>query len=234
MITPFAPHTPATPAKRHENMFNDAIFPRFDSFNPPDDIQSHRPAWMKDLPPLTQEQVDSMDNFYRNWLRSLQAIDEALESIVETLREESLEDNTYFFYTADNGQHFGDFRIPAGKRQAYETDVSVPFLVRGPGIKAGVKSTQIVQSIDLSPTFLHLASQGMETEPVETSYEMDGKSMVSLLQGKMPPRPKVNHYRPAALLEMYGGSSNIGLRYKNMSAYYHNHICFPTHIKQSE
>ena len=226
MITPFAPHTPATPAKRHKNMFNNATFPRFDSFNPPDGVQSHRPAWMKDLPPLTQEQIDSMDNFYRNRLRSLQAIDEALESIVETLQEENLEGNTYFFYTADNGQHFGDFRIPAGKRQAYETDVLVPFLVRGPGIKAGVKSTQIVQSVDLAPTFLHLASLEMETDHIETSYQMDGKSMAPLLEGKIPPTPKVNHYRPAALLEMYGGSSNIGLRYKNMSAFYHNHM-FP-------
>ena len=225
MITPFAPHTPATPAKRHENMFNDASFPRFDSFNPPDDIQSHRPAWIKDLPPLTQGQIDQMDGFYRNRLRSLQAIDEALESIVDTLRQQSLEDSTYFFYTADNGQHFGDFRIPAGKRQAYETDVLVPFLVRGPGINAGTKSNQIVQSVDLAPTFWHLATRDMNMGPMDTSYPMDGKSMVSLLHEK-DAASFARHYRLAALLEMYGGSSNIGLRYKNFSSYYHNHM-FP-------
>ena len=47
MVTPFAPHTPATPAKRHEHLFPDAKFPRYDSFNPSDDIQQQRPAWIK-------------------------------------------------------------------------------------------------------------------------------------------------------------------------------------------
>ena len=226
MVTPFAPHTPATPAKRHEGMFEGAQFPRFESFNPSDEIQQTRPAWIKDLPSLTQDQIDSMDNFYQNRLESLQAVDEALGKIVATLRDLSLEDNTYFFYTADNGQHFGSYRIPAGKRQAYESDVLVPFLVRGPGITPGVRSTQVVQSVDLAPTFLELATRNSEKRPIAASYPLDGESMVPLLHEEVPASPKVNQFRWAALLEMYGGSSNIGLRYKNMSAWYHNHM-FP-------
>ena len=61
---------------------------------------------------------------------------------------------------------------------------------------------------------------------VTSSYPMDGKSMLPLLRGEVPLAPAVNSYRWVALLEMYGGSSNIGPLYKNMSAYYHNHM-FP-------
>ena len=100
VVTPFAPHTPATPAKRHEHLFPDAKFPRYDSFNPSDDIQQQRPAWIKGLPKLTEKQINDMDNFYGNRLRSLQAVDEALESFTETLDKLGLTDDTYFIYTA--------------------------------------------------------------------------------------------------------------------------------------
>ncbi|MGK3742394.1 MAG: arylsulfatase A-like enzyme, partial [Bacillariaceae sp.] len=241
-VTPFAPHSPATPAKRHEHMFQDAKFPRYDSFNPSDENQKDRPSWIKDMPPLTNQQIDDMDNFYRNRLRSLQAVDEALDKIVETLDELGLTDDTYFFYTADNGQHFGDFRIPAGKRQAYETDVLVPLLVRSPAVQKGTTSTQVVQSVDLGPTFLDIATTSHQHHSIDTtglskmvdlnahgeilqsSYPMDGKSIIPLLESKIDPTPLVNNFRWAALLEMYGGSSVIGLRYNTTKGFHHNHM----------
>ena len=231
MITPFAPHTPATPAKRHEDLFPDVRFPRYESLNPNDEIQRQKPTWIKDMPPLTEQQIDDMDHFYRNRLRSLQGIDEALESLVLTLQLEGLEDNTWFFFTSDNGQHFGDYRITAGKRQAYETDVLVPLLVRGPvgRLEKGATVSQVVQSVDLGPTFLDLAtrySSHPRSTPIQTTYPMDGKSMVSLLIGEQPPHPTTNEFRWAALLEMYGGSSGIGMRYRDSPHFYQDHM-FP-------
>mmetsp|Transcript_12306 Transcript_12306/g.22064 ORF Transcript_12306/g.22064 Transcript_12306/m.22064 type:complete len:631 (-) Transcript_12306:36-1928(-) len=243
MMTPFAPHAPATPAKRHENMFHDTQFPRFDSFNPSDDIQHQRPAWIKNMPPLAQAQIDSMDNFYRNRLRALQAVDEALEDVVGTVKDLGLDKNTFVVYTSDNGQHFGDFRIPAGKRQAYETDVLVPFFVRGPGIRGGSYSTQVVQSVDLVPTFLEMATfsntmkkttksrkakgtSNVQLRVLQPSYPMDGKSILPLLTGEIPGTPAVNNFRWAALLEMYGGSSGVGQRYQEMKNFYQHHF-FP-------
>ena len=134
----------------------------------------------------------------------------------------------------DNGQHFGDHRIPAGKRQAYETDVLVPFLVRGPGVQKGTQSSQVVQSVDLGPTFLDLASSRnthsktvavkSDGELLQSSYPMDGKSIRPLLTNNISDVSTFNDFRWAALLEMYSGSSNIGLRYKDMKEYYHNHM----------
>lgn len=125
----------------------------------------------------------------------------------------------------DNGQHFGDHRIPAGKRQAFESDVLVPFFVRGPGIPKGTSSSQVVQSVDLGPTFLDLASsQNHLNELVKPTYPMDGKSILPLLTSNLPDTSNYNDFRWAALFEMYGGSSNIGLRYKNVTGYFKNHM----------
>lgn len=217
MVTPYAPHAPATPAKRHKDLFPYATFPRNDSFNPSDGVQRQRPAWIKTMPKLSEEKITSMDKFYRKRLQSLQAVDEALESITEKLDNLGLTEETYFMYTSDNGMHFGDHRMPNGKRQAYDTDVKVPFLVRGPGIEKGSLSSDLVQSVDLGPTFIDLASSPGST------YPMDGKSILPLLTSNTPDMFKPGGFRWAALLELYSGSSNVGREYENTPGYYPNH-----------
>ncbi len=131
----------------------------------------------------------------------------------------------YCIMSTDNGQHFGDHRIPAGKRQAFESDVLVPFFIRGPGIAQGSSSSQVVQSVDLGPTFLDLASsQKSSSKILKSNYPMDGKSILPLLTSNPSINAGYNNFRWAALLEMYGGSSTIGKRYKKTEGYYRNHM----------
>ena len=213
-ISPFAPHAPSTPAHRHANLFNNISAPRFNSFNPDDDLQKQKPSWLKIIPKLDSDQIASIDEFYRNRLRALQAVDEMLENITLLIKNEGIEDNTYLFYMGDNGQHLGDYRLPGGKRQAYDTDIRVPFLVRGPGITGGTKVTEVILSIDLLPTWVELA-QGK----LPQTYEADGKSIIPLLNGQDPAEPAVNTFRAVALAEMYGGSSNMGKTYHGMAGF---------------
>ena len=215
-IAPFAPHAPSLPAPRHANLFSNINAPRYSSYNPSNDIQKQKPSWLRRLPPLDTQQLGNIDNFYRNRLRALQAVDELLENITMFLEKESVQDNTYLFYMGDNGQHLGDYRLPPGKRQAYDTDIRVPFLARGPGIEGGTRVTEIVMSIDLLPTWIDLA--GGELPP----YEPDGESIVPLLKGSSSPQPSVNSFRSVGLAEMYGGSSNMGGEYKGMTGFEKN------------
>ena len=216
-VAPFAPHAPSLPAPRHANLFNDKKAPRYDSFNPDDSIQHEKPSWLATLPKLTDKQIGSIDEFYRNRLRALQAVDEMLENITQYLDKENLLENTYIFYMGDNGQHLGDYRLPAGKRQAYDTDIRVPFLVRGPNVKGGAKVTEIVQNIDLMPTWVDLASS-----TIPSTYVTDGKSIRTLLEGTQEPQPHINTFHPVSLAEMYGGSSNMGEEYRNMNDFEKN------------
>ena len=52
-------------------------------------------------------------------------------------------DNTYVMLTSDHGFHMGQFCLGPCKRQPYDTDLRVPFLVRGPGVPAGGTVTQV-------------------------------------------------------------------------------------------
>lgn len=72
-------------------------------------------------------------------------------------------------------------------------------------------------SIDLLSTWVELAGAKMPA-----TYEPDGKSIVSLLQGNTLPRPEVNTFRSIALAEMYGGSSQMGTRYIGMNDFEKN------------
>lgn len=222
-LSPFAPHSPSLPAPRHAHLFNDKKAPRNPSYNPDDSIQSQKPSWLKMLPKLTQQQMDSIDEFYRNRLRALQAVDEMLLNITDALEKEGILDNTYIFYSTDNGQHLGDYRLPAGKRQAYDTDVNVPFLVRGPGIEAGMKNEQLVQNVDLLPTWVELAG----IQGPSDAQQQDGKSMVPLLYGN----GTAGEFRTAAILEMFGGSSNMDLSiYKKYPDFERNRFWNNTYI----
>ena len=218
-VAPFAPHAPATPAPRHKNLFNDKKAPRFDSFNPSDSVQHQKPSWLGRLPKLTDNQVEGIDNFYRNRLRSLQAVDEMLKNITDLLDDQGILNNTYIFYMGDNGQHLGDYRLPGGKRQAYDTDIKVPFLVRGPNVPHGLKIHEVVQSVDLFPTWAEIAGA---TVPEKKAALLDGKSISLLFNRGTPDEGGVNTFRYVGLAEMFGGSSNMGSVYIGLPGFEHN------------
>lgn len=185
-LATYAPHRPATPAPRHENLFPDLIAPRAPNFNEAD--VSAKP---KDLQfdPLTQEGIDFIDYLYPKRIRSLQAVDELVLNIIRTLRRTGLINNTYVVFTSDNGFHMGQHRFLAGKYTAYEEDIHVPLIVRGPGVPAGATIDALSSSVDLAPTFAELAGTKLR-------FAHDGRSLVPLLSGTEPPG-----WRQAVLIE---------------------------------
>ncbi len=183
------PHEPATPAVRHEDAFANTPLPRPPSFN--EKNISDKPGWLRDNPPLTAEQISGMQGLYRNRLRSLLAVDEMIGDLVAELRKAGELDNTYIVFTSDNGFHMGEHRMLWGKWTAYEEDIRVPLIVRGPGVPAGRKLDHMVLNNDLAPTLADLA--GAEAPPF-----VDGRSLAPLLT-KDPPPPR--DWRRAFLVE---------------------------------
>lgn len=92
---------------------------------------------MRTLPRQNQSELDYNDAFYVKRLQTLQAVDELVGALVDKLVELGMDDNTYVMYTSDNGYHMGQHRLQPGKQCAFEEDVNVPFLVRGPGVPKG-------------------------------------------------------------------------------------------------
>ncbi|CAI0650882.1 unnamed protein product [Colletotrichum noveboracense] len=76
-------------------------------------------------------------------------------------------------YTTDNGWTIGANRVAAGKATPYADDTNLPFVVRGPGVPSGVKSSLPGSHVDLAPTFLEIAGVNPEDFPPF----LDGRSL---------------------------------------------------------
>ena len=188
-LSTFAPHKPATPAKRHVNLFPGLKAPRTPSFNEAD--VSDKPDRIRALPRLTPAQINTIDVLYRKQMLSLQAVDEAVAALVKALQETGALANTYIVFTSDNGFHMGQHRLEPAKYTAYETDVHVPLLIRGPGVQAGSRTGALASSVDLAPTLAELAGTRL---PVDS----DGRSLAPLLRGQTP-----EAWRQMVLLEQF-------------------------------
>jgi hypothetical protein len=122
----------------------------------------------------------------------MQAVDELVADVVQALEQEGQLDNTYLFFTSDNGFHVGEHRLPPGKGTIYEEDIHVPLLVRGPGIQPNTTIDDIVANIDIAPTIMDLAR-------TETVSFVDGRSLVPFLGSRPAPDAA---WRKALLIEM--------------------------------
>ncbi|EME40308.1 hypothetical protein DOTSEDRAFT_66113 [Dothistroma septosporum NZE10] len=146
--------SPPVPAKRHERLFQDVTVPRTPHFNPDD---AHSVSWIGRLPRQNRTNIEANDHFYRSRLRALQSVDEIFDDLTKRLDDAGILEETYIFFSTDNGYHIGQHRLQPGKQCAFEEDINVPLIVRGPGVAHG-KTTNIVTShTDLAPTFLALA-----------------------------------------------------------------------------
>jgi len=185
-VAPIAPHAPATPAPRDVHAYNGVSGPRLPSFD--EDDVSDKPSWIRKLPNFTSTQIATIDSRHENRVESLQSVDDLVEGVVDTLDSVNAMDNTYIFFTSDNGFHHGEHRVPEQKWRPYEEDVRVPLLVRGPGVAAGKTTRKLAVNTDYLPTFTDLA--GAQTPPYA-----DGRSLEPVLRGG------VSAWRSAVLLE---------------------------------
>ena len=210
MVAPTAPHAPATPAPRHSTLFGDRTAPRQESFNEAD--ITDKPPFLR-LPPISASRLGAINAVYRNRLRSLQAVDEALLAIFQRVKALGQLGRTYFVLTADNGYHLGQHRMTdstgGGKETMYDEDLRVPLFVRGPNIPAGLDVTHLVTLADLAPTFAAWAG-------VRPGRTVDGRSLVPLLSDTPPETWRqsipIAHWAPVGQPATNASQDFVGVR----------------------
>lgn len=193
-----APHLPAARhALRHANLYKEEGFNPSPSFNEAD--VSDKPTWVRDLPPISDEDRAQLSEWHRNQLRSLRSVDEMVGAMLDLLQERSALENTYVVFTTDNGVHMGEHRWwlgrGASKNTAYEEAAGVPLAVRGPGIPANQVRPQLALNNDFAPTFADIADA-----PVPE--DVDGRSLLPLMNST-----PTQSWRTAVLNEKPLGSS---------------------------
>jgi N-acetylglucosamine-6-sulfatase len=137
---------------------------------------SDKPAHIRALPPFPPEFTEVHQELYEQRLESLRSADDQVDLIVQALAEMGRLRNTYIVVTSDNGYLLGEHRIPFGKVHPYEPTAHVPLLMRGPGITAGSRVSQLVGLHDLAPTVLRATGTfGAQDRP------LDGRSLLPLI-----------------------------------------------------
>lgn len=128
----------------------------------------------------------------RAYKEMVEVMDEGIGKILQTLKEQELENNTFVFFCSDNGARFGSNGNHRGaKGSLWEGGHRVPAVAWYPGkIEAGTVTDATVMSMDLLPTLASVAG-------IIPEGEFDGKDVSGVFfKGKKPAeRPLFWRYR---------------------------------------
>ena len=176
-FVPKAPHGPATPAPRHAGSFTGVPPWRPPNYNEAD--VSDKPAWLQAIAPWNATMMANHDTFNQMQLECLQAVDEAVEAIMQALRDTGQDQNTLVIYASDNGYSWGSHRWEP-KQCPYEECMRVPLVIRYPALAPLPRvESGFALNIDHGETLAELA--GAIADP-----GAEGRSMVRLIDGTEP------------------------------------------------
>ncbi len=108
-----------------------------------------------------------------NYYGDIKSIDDSVGTILKTLDEQGLTDNTIFLFISDHGCHFRT-RNDEYKRSPHESSIHIPLLVQGPGFNQSRAVRELVSMIDVTPTLLDAAG-------AKVPSSMMGQSLLPLL-----------------------------------------------------
>jgi arylsulfatase A-like enzyme len=184
------------PAPRHYDWFKGAPLPHGRDEGFAEGNVSDKPSFIKEAPYLSLSDIHTYRIYWNKQLEALRSVDDGVKLIMDTLGGLGRLRNTYVIFTSDNGFFFGEHRLIGGKFLAYEPATHLPFLIRGPHIRAGTESGELVSNIDIAPTLLELAG-------VTPDKSIDGRSMTPFLHD-----PELRTLRPL-LYESFVETSDV-------------------------
>ncbi|MBT6957870.1 MAG: sulfatase-like hydrolase/transferase, partial [Opitutae bacterium] len=122
----------------------------------------------------------SKDGAYGDWIEE---VDWSTGKILNTLKNEDIDDRTLVLFTTDNGsfreKQGSNLPLRGRKGRTDEGGMRVPCIVRWPGrIKAGTESAEVTATIDILPTFAGLAGARTSSDRI-----IDGRDISHLLLG---------------------------------------------------
>jgi arylsulfatase A-like enzyme len=126
-------------------------------------------------PNVPDDQADVARKEIAGYWAHITALDELMGRLLDKLEELSLAEETLVVFTSDHGDMLhsqGNVR----KQQPWEESISVPLIVRGPGVDAGRTAGGLIGIVDLLPTML-----GLSGLPIPDS--MQGKDLSALCSG---------------------------------------------------
>lgn len=125
--------------------------------------------------------------YMKDYLSSSLSLDRNIGKTLDYLDKHNLTENTIVIYMSDQGFYLGEHGW-FDKRFMYEESFRTPMVIRFPGkIKPNTKSDAMVLNLDIAPTVLDAAG-------VKIPQEMQGKSMLPVLENKNAEKRKSLYY----------------------------------------
>jgi N-acetylglucosamine-6-sulfatase len=177
----YSPHAPYAAPEEYADKFRSVRYPRTPSFDEADTSDKYGIAGARGR--LSAEKIATIDETFRQRVRSVQVLDANVGALVRRLEAQGTLDNTYVVFTSDNGYNMGEHRLDIAKYNQFEETVSVPLLVRGPGIAPGTRIEELAANVDLAPTVADMTG-------AETPGWVDGVSLLPLLTGDATELPR--------------------------------------------
>lgn len=187
-----APHFPFEPAPRHKGRYDKAPIRYPETMANTEQNYASQPRWVRErrygihgvdhmeTGRFDHDPVPSFEELFRRYSEAVFSVDENVGRVLKHLDDAGLRDSTVVVYMGDNGFALGEHGF-YDKRDAFETSIRVPLLLRAPGaVKPGTVVTQMVQNIDIAPTLLEAAGVAVPAG----APKMDGQSFWPLVQGR--------------------------------------------------
>ncbi len=131
------------------------------------------------------------DHRLRVYAAMIRALDRNIGHVLQTLKDEGLDDNTLVIFTSDNGgaNYIGlpDINKPyrGWKATFFEGGIRVPYFMKWPGVlPAGVKFAEPVGHVDIFATAAAAAGASAPTD-----RQLDGVNLLPYMEGQESGRP---------------------------------------------
>ncbi|HJB63483.1 MAG TPA: sulfatase, partial [Candidatus Microbacterium pullistercoris] len=240
MVHHKAPHRPWIPDEKHTHLYADGNIPEPETFF--DDyatrskaVQNVRMTLADDMgsEDLKQDVPEHLRGdekrrermswkyqiYMRDYLQTVQSIDDNVGRILDRLDEKGIADNTLVVYTSDQGFFLGDHGW-FDKRLMFDQSLQMPMLIRWPAeIAPGSRCQAVITNVDFAATFLDVAG----FDAAEVLPTSQGRSFRPLLRGEeVEDWPDAAYYRYWEHDDpIHGAPAHYGIRTKDYKLIYY-------------
>ena len=135
-------------------------------------------AWLQDV---VEEKRPGHDEHWRRYRATycgmLRMVDDQVRRFLEHLDRAGLTENTIVVFVSDHGDYVADYGLQRKGAGLPEALMRIPFVVRGPGVRARVDDIDHVSLVDLLPTICDIVGR-----PIPLGVQ--GRSLWPLLRGE--------------------------------------------------
>ena len=193
----YAPHAPFYRPKDMVNDFNGVPIPKPSTFDEDQKSYPGKPRAVADADnkigysEVFNDDPRSLEELVKDHYAGVQDNDRNVGAVWQELERQKITGNTAILLSSDHGFFLGEHHF-YDKRLMYEPSIRVPMMLRYPGkVRSGATNDEMVLNLDMAPTLLEIAG-------LSVPADMQGKSLLSLAEGKQDP-----HWRKDWLYEFY-------------------------------